>query len=229
MTPAHGVAPPPAGRSKRAAGYTLLEVLVSMLLVSFLLAGLYTVLFQTQTSFEAQQAAMTLRQEARIVLNELTIELRMIGYDIGNVPEIIPTADTDWLAFVTDIDNGSADPPCNAAIEAAANGGAERITYQVQGSELLRSVDCWDGAMWSADSTDLPVARNVLSLAPLFRYFDANDTELVPGVGGLTLAQRAAVRSIGIDIELQDPTVVPGQPQATFTVRTRVTLRNVDS
>ena len=213
----------------RAAGYSLLELLVSLLLVSFLLAGLYTVLFHTQTSFEAQQTAMTLRQEARIVLNQLTIELRMIGFDIGNLPEIIPAADTDLLAFVTDIDNGSADPPCDAGIEAAPNGGAERITYRMQGSELLRSVDCWNGAVWIADSTDLPVARNVLSTVPLFRYFDANDTELAPGAGGLTLAQRAAVRSIGIDVELEDPTIVPGQPQATFTVRTRVTLRNVDS
>ena len=213
----------------RATGYTLLEMLVSLLLVSLLLSGLYTVLFQTQTSFEAQQAAMTLRQEARIVLNSLAIELRLIGFDVGNLTEIIPDADTDRLAFVTDIDNGSADPPCNAAIEGAANGGAERITYRVQGGELLRSVDCWNGAVWSVDSTDLPVARNVLSIAPLFRYFDTTDTELVPGAGGLTLVQRTAVRSIGIDIELQDPTVVPGQPQATFTVRTRVTLRNVDS
>ena len=70
------------------AGYTLLEVLVSMLVVSLLLGGLYTVLFQTQASFEHQQLAMSLRQEARVVLNELTVEVRMVGFDIGNLPEI---------------------------------------------------------------------------------------------------------------------------------------------
>ena len=209
-------------------GYTFLEVLVSLLLVTLLLGGLYTVLFQTQTSFEAQQIAMTLRQEGRIVMNELTVELRMVGFDIGNLPELITDADTTRLAFVTDIDGGSVEPPCDAVIEAAPNGGAERITYRVVGGELLRSVDCWNGAAWSSDSTDLPIARNLLGTQPLFRYFDVDDAEMVPGAGGLTAAQRALVRSIGIAVELEDPTVIPGKPNASFFVRTRVTLRNIE-
>ena len=210
------------------AGYTFLEVLVSLLVVSLLLGGLYTVVFQTQTSFEHQQMGMSLRQEARIVLNELTIELRMAGFDIGNLPESITDAGTARLAFVTDIDGGNPDPPCGAAIEGSADGGAERISYRLQAGELLRSVDCWDGTTWSADSSDLPVARNVLSTQPLFRYFDEDDTELVSGGGALSAAQRAAVRSIGIVIELEDPTVIPGQPTASLLLRTRVTLRNID-
>lgn len=218
----------PVEAQPETAGYTLLEMLVSMLVVSLLMGGLYTVLFQTQTSFEHQQVAMGLRQEARIVLNELTVELRMGGFDIGNLPEIITDARATQLAFVTDIDGGSPNPPCGAAIEDAADGGAERISYRLQGSDLLRSVECWNGTTWSDDSTDLPVARNVLSAQPLFRYFDEDDTELVPGVGGLSAAQRVAVRSIGIAIELEDPTVIPGQPTARFSVRTRVTLRNID-
>jgi len=213
---------------RQARGYTLLELLVSLLVVSLLLGGLYTVLFQTQASFEHQQLAMALRQEARVVMNELTIELRMVGFDMGNLTERITDARTDQLAFVTDIDGGSPDPPCDAAIEAAANGGAERITYRLQGGELRRSVDCWNGASWSNDSSDLPLARNVLSTQPLFRYFDQNDTELVPGAGGLNATQRDAVRSIGIEVELEDPTVIPGQSTASFSVRTRVTLRNID-
>ncbi len=210
------------------AGYTLLELLVSLLIVTLLLGGLYTVLFQTQTSFEAQQIAMTLRQEARIVLNELTIELRMVGFDIGNLTEPITDADTGRLAFVSDIDDGSAEPPCDATIEGALDGGAERISYRVFDGELLRSVDCWNGTVWSADSTDLPMARNLLSGRPLFRYFDSDDVEIIPGGGGLTAAQRSQVRSIGIEIELEDPTVIPGKPNASFLVRTRVTLRNIE-
>ena len=218
----------PHGGVRGVAGYTLLELLVSLLIVTMLLGGLYTVIFQTQTSFEAQQIAMTLRQEARIVMNELTIELRMVGFDIGNLTELITDADTDRLAFVSDIDGGSAAPPCDAAIEGAPDGGAERITYRVFGGELLRSVDCWNGAAWSADSTDLPIARNVLSVRPLFRYFDTDDVEIIPGAGGLTTVERSRVRSIGIEIELEDPTVVPGKPNASFLVRTRATLRNIE-
>jgi hypothetical protein len=72
------------------------------------------------------------------------------------------------------------------------------------------------------------VARNVLNSRPLFRYFDADDIELVPGAGGLSAKQRAAISSIGIEVELEDPTDVPGQNNASFSVRTRVTLRNID-
>lgn len=217
----------PAARRRAPAGYTLLEVLVSLLVVSLLLGGLYTVLFQTQTSFEQQQLAMGLRQQGRVVVDQLTTELRMAGFDRGNLTEVITDAGTARLAFVTDIDGGSPEPPCGPAIESAANGGAERITYRLRADELLRSVECWDGVSWSDDSTDLPLANNVAGAAPLFRYFDRDDLELIPGAGGLSTAQRAAVRSIGVEVRLTDPTVLPGQPQASFWVRSRVTLRNI--
>jgi len=215
-------------RAAGTAGYTMLELLVSLLIVTLLLAGLYSVLFQTQTSFEAQQIAMTLRQESRIVMNGMTMELRMAGFDVGNLPEMITSASAGRLTFVADIDGGSPEPPCDAAIENAAAGGAERLTYRLQGTDLLRSVDCWNGSAWSRDSVEQPVARNVLSNGPLFRYFDDADSELLPGRSGLTPAQRAAVHSIAIAVELQDPTVIPGKPVATFSARTRVTLRNID-
>ena len=212
-----------------AAGYSALEMLVSLLLVGILLAGLYTVLFQTQTSFEAQQDAMNLRQEARVMLSELTRDLRIAGYDIGNLPEVLVDARAGSLIFVADVDDGSAESPCGAAIEAAANGGAERVTYRRQNGLLERTVDCWDGNAWSNEYTDLPLARNLLDTDPLFRYFDADDVELIPGGTGLSAAQRAAVRSISINIEMEDPDVqLLGRPHATFTIRTQVQLRNAD-
>lgn len=208
------------------AGYTALELLISMLLVGLLLAGLYAVLFQTQASFEAQEDAMNLRQEARVILNELTIELRVAGYDIGNLPEIIVDAAVDRLSFVADIDDGDAEAPCGAATEAAVNGGAERVTYRHQSGLLLRTIDCWDGSAWANEYTDAVVARNLLATNPLFRYFDAADVELVP-VGTLTTAQRAVVRSIALNIEMEDPELqVLGRPHATFAIGTHVLLRN---
>jgi hypothetical protein len=207
----------------------LLELLVSLLVVTLLLGGLYTVLFQTQTSFESQETAMNLRQQARVVVSQLSTELRMAGFGIGNLPGAITEARRDRLAFVADIDGGSPDPPCDASSEAAADGGAERIAYRLQEGDLLRSVDCWDGDSWSTESRDLPLARNVLAEAPLFRYYDGDDSELVASTGALTAEQRAAVRSIGIELALEDPNPVPGQGSARFSVRARVTLRNSDS
>lgn len=199
-----------------------------MLIVSLLLGALYTVLVETEASFEAQEDTMVLRQTALVAIDQLVTELRMAGFDIGNLPELIEDAEADRLAFVVDIDDGSPAPPCGAAFETAPNGGAERFAYRLQGGDLLRTLDCWDGNAWSNEYSDQPVAHHLLSANPLFRYYDADDNEMLPGAGAsLTPAQRSAVRTIGIAIELEDPDrQLIGRPYASFLIGTRVALRN---
>ena len=52
--------------------------LVSMLLVSLLLGALYSVVFQSQANFEAQQDESSVRQEMRVAFNQLVVELRIL-------------------------------------------------------------------------------------------------------------------------------------------------------
>jgi len=188
-----------------ATGASLIDLMVATLLGSLLLASVYTVLFQTQATIESQQEMVELRQQARVAVNQMTIELRMAGYDLGNLTESFVQADTDQIVFVADIDAGSVEIPCGAAFEGAADGGAERIDYQVVAGWLVRTVDCWDGATWTNEYTNQRLAANVLSEEALFQYFDAAGNELVVGAGGLTAAQRALVRSIVITLVLENP------------------------
>ena len=109
-----------------ATGASLIDLMVATLLGSLLLASVYTVLFQTQATIESQQEMVELRQQARVAVNQMTIELRMAGYDLGNLTESFVQADTDQIVFVADIDAGSVEIPCGAAFEGAADGGAER-------------------------------------------------------------------------------------------------------
>jgi len=44
-------------------GYGALEMLISLLITSLLMAALYTVLFQSQATSESQQDSMALRKE----------------------------------------------------------------------------------------------------------------------------------------------------------------------
>ena len=214
----------------RCSGYSTLEMLVSLLIVSLILAALYTVLLHTQASFEAQGETMALRQSARVIVDQLATELRMAGFDIGNLPEALVDARADSVTFVLDVDNGSAEPPCGAAIEDAVDGGAERFSYRVQSGNLLRSVDCWDGASWSNEYTDQTFAENLLSTAPLFRYYESDGNELVLGGGSLSAAQRALVKTIVIAVEVESPDrQLMGKPNVDFRIRTRVTLRNAQS
>ncbi len=188
-----------------ATGASLIDLMVATLLGSLLLASVYTVLFQTQATIESQLKMVELRQQARVAVNQMTIELRMAGYDLGNLTESFVQADTDQIVFVADIDAGSVEIPCGAAFEGAADGGAERIDYQVVAGWLVRTVDCWDGATWTNEYTNQRLAANVLSEEALFQYFDAAGNELVVGAGGLTAAQRALVRAIVITLVLENP------------------------
>ena len=208
-------------------GYSLLEMVVSLALMSFILGGAYTVLFQSQAVSEAQQDSLALRQQARVTMNTVVQELRMAGFRMGNLAEALEDARTDRITFVADIDNGSPNPPCNAGFEDAVDGGAERITYIFQNGNLERSIDCWNGAAWVNEYTNQIVTRNLINGGPVFQFFDENGTELVPAATGLTAAERDAVRNVQITLVLEDPDLqVLGEPNVGFQLTSRATLRN---
>lgn len=221
--------PPPSCRPvPREAGFTLVETLVAMFVTTLILLSVAELMI---TSLYVHRGAADLTETTALSAERME-QLKNTRYDLllpGGSIAVNAAGFSENLDIDGDgVDDGSAEPPCDATIEGALDGGAERISYRVFDGELLRSVDCWNGTVWSADSTDLPMARNLLSGRPLFRYFDSDDVEIIPGGGGLTAAQRSQVRSIGIEIELEDPTVIPGKPNASFLVRTRVTLRNIE-
>ncbi len=209
------------------AGYTLVEALVSVFLMTMILGGMYSMLFQSQATFDAQQDAMGLRQQARVAMDEMATQIRMAGASIDNLPSPLVLGAAETVIFVADIDAGSAAPPCGAAVENALNGGAERITFRVVNGALLRSIDCWDGANWTAEYTDQVLARDLIDGGPTFRYFDTDGVELVPA-GNLTAAQLDLVHAIGIDLSLQDAeTHVLPDSFVGFDMTTLVQLRNV--
>ncbi len=209
------------------AGYTLVEAVVSVFLMTMILSGLYSVLFQSQATFDAQQDAMGLRQQARVAMDEMATQIRMAGASIDNLPSPLVLGAAETVIFVADIDAGSAAPPCGAAVENALNGGAERITFRVVNGALLRSIDCWDGANWAAEYTDQVLARDLVGGGPTFRYLDTDGVELVPA-GNLTAAQLDLVHAIAIDLSLQDAEqqVLPDSFVG-FDMTTLVKLRNI--
>lgn len=208
-------------------GFNLIELMISMAVFGLLTGGVFGVLFRTQATFELQRADQDVRQQARVSLDLVSTELRMAGYDIGSLTEPVSRAGTTVLQFVADVDDGDAGAPCGVAFETATDGGAERLTYELNGTDLLRSVDCWDGSSWSSELTDQLVAQNVQHSSALFRYFDEDGVQIVPAGTELSSTQRADVRSVAIDFSLLDPTnLVDGRPAA-FEITGRVYLPNL--
>lgn len=212
------------------AGMSLVELMVASLIILLLLGAVYSVLFQSQATIESQLALMDLRQQARVAANQMTADLRMTGYDLGNLSESLLHADADHVIFVADIDAGSTEVPCGAVSENAAGGGAERIDYHVVAGLLVRTVDCWDGNSWTNEYTDQRLAANLLSLEPVFRYLDGTGVELAVAGGGLTAAQRDQVRSIVVTLVLEHPDiqVLDGQ-RVRYRLEKQVGMRNSGS
>lgn len=215
--------------NSREAGYSLIELLVATAVSVALMGGMYSVLFGTQATTEAQQDQAALRQQARVAVDRVAEELRMAGYDLGSAPERLTDAGATSIALVADIDNGNVAAPCGAADETAVGGGAERISYRLQGTDLLRSVDCWDGGAWGNEHTDLVVAMDVQSVRPLFRYFDEDGNELLPGGGTLNPTNRDRVRVVRIDLQfLSTEDQALGIEYVSFGLQTAVRLRNAE-
>ncbi len=210
-------------------GYSFVELLITMTVSLVLIGGLYSVLFQSQATYGAQQDQTALRQQARVAMDQLADTLRMAGYDLGSAPERLTYAGTSEITFAADIDDGDPGTPCGNADETAVGGGAERIRYRLVGTSLLRTIDCWDGGAWGNEYTDLVVATDVQNTRSIFRYFDEDGTELLPGGGTLGLATRDLVRRVEITLDLTGtaPQAL-GDPYVDFELRTSVRFRNAD-
>lgn len=213
----------------REAGYTLVELLISTLLLTLVMGGLMVVLTQTQGTEDVEMAQADLRQQARLTVEQIATELRMLGANIDNVPEALIVGRPDGIIFAVDVDAGDPDPPCSAAFETAVDGGAERIRYRRVNGQILRTVDCWDGGGWTNEYTDQVVAQDVAGGNPLFRYFDETGAEIVPGAGGLTAAERDEVRMIEIQLSMDDGVDhMLADTRGDFHISSQVRLRNTD-
>ena len=209
-------------------GFSLLEMLIVTALVGLLMGGLAGIMQSGQNTFEAQQADMNIRQEARVALDLVMRETRLAGYQIANVAETLTVASPSQVQFAGDIDDGSDFPPCGNVFESAVNGGVERITYQLVSGSLLRAVDCWDGGTWINEINNQLMTPNLIGLQTLFRYFDEDGAQIAAGGGALTAAQRSAVRSIAVSFDLLDSgtTQLVGDTHANFQITAHVALRN---
>lgn len=205
-------------------GFSLVEMVVAMAVMSVVFMTVARLLVRTQSSFEHVGATTDLRQSARVAFGRMTVEMRHAGYDLKTVPEAFSVADVDRFSFAGDLDLGDAAGPCTAE---AGNDGVERVSYRLFAEVLSRSVDCWQGGGWVAAQGFQPVATPVDVSASRFVYFDAGGNELSTVGGALITAQRALITRVQIVLTLTgDRPSGPGMPPARYRAVTDVLLRN---
>lgn len=94
-------------------GFTLVELMVSVVLASILMITFYTLLNNQQKTYNSQDLIVEMQQNARTMMDMLTREFRSIGYGIPTVDNpseiaVISNATENSITFLVDLNNAKA-------------------------------------------------------------------------------------------------------------------------
>ena len=180
----------------------MIELLAAIFIVSFIMAGLYSVFISQQIAFSAQEQIAEMNQNIRAVMDLMTRETRLAGYKTTGAPfNGIATAQRSTIRLLADLDqNGD------------TLGPNEDITYSYNAATMQ---------IWR-NSIDLPIADNITDLTFIYTLADGTTTN--------TPADLTAIKKVTISITAR--TTYPDQAShsyRTLTLTSDVTPRNLAS
>jgi type II secretory pathway component PulJ len=187
--------------ARRQGGFTLTEMLISMLFIGVLFGLFATVVGSTIRHNDEVTKMTTLQAEARAVLDQLAQDLRSAYTGDETVPEIESMSSTAITFFSPD----RAEPF-----------HLRRVAYRLSGGQLQRrqaiSTDT-DGYPWSIPALGGWITRlNSVTSTTLFTYKDAN---------GNVTATPAEVAEVLMSVTV----ATTSSPSRSYTYSTSVTLR----
>lgn len=87
-------------------GFTLIELLVAMFVSGILMAAVYKIYIAHQRAYTAQLAVTEMQQNLRVVVNLLSSDIRMAGYqDTGTTNAGIVSWNPDLFSFTADLND----------------------------------------------------------------------------------------------------------------------------
>ncbi len=192
-----------------ATGSSLVELMISLVFLSLVMAISYSFARAAFQSVRLQEAQSNAHEVALLALDLLVREVRMAGFSAaGTRLAAVSAASREQVEVVTDLDG-----------DGASDGPTESIAYgyNARKRELVRA---------TGGASPQPLLRDVPPGGVTFAFFDASGTALPEGAGSMALADRQRIRRI--DVVLQ--TEVPRRPGDTATALTTVSasicLRN---
>lgn len=179
-------------------GFTLVEVMIAMA-VGLIALGSIAVVFQMQSNtLKREEMASEMRDTARRVMDRMTRELLMAGYDpTGNAgagvvsgPDLSPPSSVN---FTLDHDG-----------DGAISGDRENVTY------------AYDSTNLTITRNARVIARNITGLS--FTYYNSGNT---------ATNTASDVRRIEIELNARSEGPLAGTGYLTHTISTDVTPRNL--
>jgi type II secretory pathway component PulJ len=193
-------------------GTTLMDTLVASLMLTAVLATMFSLYRYQMFSLQSQSVQLDTQQTARAILDLMAREVRQAGYD----------------------------PQCTKAFEGLATGTSSNkvvIKFDRNGNGVIDADETVTYQIRSDDTKIKRVANGVTSYLALsdartgsgFTFYDTTGTALNPGGSSiiLTTAQRAAVRRIQIQLGLQQSDLDPNTSmKMVSSFSTNIDLRN---
>jgi type IV pilus assembly protein PilW len=199
-----------AGNS-RAAGFSLVEMLVVVAMLSVLMAATYGVMLPLRRSYTTQDVAAGAQQTARMAVEFMANEIRLAGLNPteSSTPFGIERASVMDIRFSSDrVANGETE--ANGTLDC---GNRERLGYFFKAADnTLQEQHNEDISGCHQETQGL--VNNVRELR--FRYFDADDNET---------ATIADIRAVQISLTVEEPAGRDGLLERSYS--TKVICRNL--
>ena len=195
--------------SKSKMGFTLIELMVALAIMSVISVAIYGVFTLSIRSYTTQSVAADVQQSVRAAMEIMVADIRAAGFDPTLSDNFgIELATATKLRFTSDSDgtwlNGVVD-----------NIRSERITYDFQANQLNQIL--YEGT--GSEDTPQPLISDVQNLT--FTYFDTDGNTLGSPVPAAMLAD---IRTVEISMTVQEP-AGRGNP-VSRTLTKRVKCRN---
>ncbi len=173
----------------RSAGFSLTEVLVSTVLMLLVTGTIFSAYRFQMFALKGQEKQLDTQQAGRGLIDLITREVRLAGYDPTCAKNFAGVADARPQLLQVQLDSNA-----DGAI-----GAGESITYayDLQYQRITRT----------AGGTPVPLVTGLPANALAFTYYDANGAVLTPSgsPAALSAAQLAAVRRVKVVVHLQEP------------------------
>jgi len=206
-------------------GFSLVELLVTMVVASIVMAAIFSVYAALTRSYTTQNAAADVQQAVRATIDFMTEDIMMAGLinpeeDYGGVDVGISEAGSSRISF-------NADRNMDGDTDAADN--FENITYALVGNQLqitdnsgtetlIDNVVNFQFRYFRENDTDTPTNNDLINGYDLINYHLSGDP--------LGADDRADIRTVEILITVEEPAGREGMIRRTY--NTRVRRRNTD-
>lgn len=197
-----------AGSNTAAAGFTLVELLVTIAMISIFIAASMAVLVPLSRSYTVTDVASSAQQVVRMAVEVMASDIRLAGLDpLKQANAGIQEANATSIRFTCDrVPDGEEE--ANGEID---NDNFENIQYYYEASTRSLNLRLYSGA---PVQTTQQLVNNVRNLE--FRYFDE---------AGLVTSDLDLIRSVQISMTVEEDAGQSGTVERSYS--TRVLCRNL--